>query len=98
MPADLDKDILDTEADIRGKGNPNGYIKRGLLTHVLLAACAPEEEARETNRRGDFTAALLGTLRSTGAEHMTYKRCIHLLPKLARYAFYTADSIQAAYY
>ncbi|KAJ6535024.1 caspase domain-containing protein [Mycena capillaripes] len=55
---------------------------RGLASHVLLAACMPNQIAREKSGRGVFTQELLRLLRAIGADKFTYKEIIERLPEL----------------
>ncbi|KAI0314212.1 hypothetical protein OF83DRAFT_464470 [Amylostereum chailletii] len=53
---------------------PMDWTHKGLSSHVLLAACAPEEFAREKNERGVFTVALLKAFRADS--NITYSQLI----------------------
>ncbi|KAH9834619.1 caspase domain-containing protein [Rhodofomes roseus] len=61
----------------------SGFLRRGLRSHVLLAACGSKEVAMEEQRRGVFTVALLRTLSTVGAHQVTYRdllRQMYALP------------------
>lgn len=68
IPADLDRDIWGGRA---GKISP-GFAHHGLRSHVLLAACGEKELAYEYEGRGQFTTALLETLKSCAIDDITY--------------------------
>ncbi|KAJ1301206.1 hypothetical protein OPQ81_003616 [Rhizoctonia solani] len=51
-------------------------------SHVLLAACGSREKAWEQDQQGQFTTALLATLKARGVENLTYHNLIVSLPKL----------------
>jgi hypothetical protein len=55
---------------------------RGLGSHVLVAACNETEVAREEDRRGRFTGALLELLKQEGRlETLTYSDILkHIRP------------------
>jgi hypothetical protein len=59
----------------RGGKTAEGYECYGFASHVLLAACKTEENAREADRRGLFTSALLKVLRDIYS-HNTYSYSI----------------------
>lgn len=59
IPDDLDRDIWRGRAD----EIPAGFSHHGLRSHVLLAACRETEIAYERDRQGQFTSALLRTLK-----------------------------------
>jgi hypothetical protein len=59
-----------------------GSFSRSLGSFVFLAACSAREEAKETNGRGRFTAALLDTLSDVGADKVTYTDLIQRFPIL----------------
>ncbi|PVF91812.1 hypothetical protein CPB86DRAFT_279897 [Serendipita vermifera] len=79
IPEDLDQDILKiyrtTEAPKESEFHENA-------SHVLLAACAPEQMAMEIGDRGVFTQALLCTLKAIGFQNLTYDILIRRLPLL----------------
>ena len=81
IPSDHDKSIWGGESS-RGTYIPTGFLKSGLSSHVLLAACSAKEFAKEENGRGRFTTALLATLSDVGADKVTYTDLIHRLPIL----------------
>jgi hypothetical protein len=76
---DLDKDIW---GGIRGTSIAAGFLKSGLRSHVLLAACGADEEAKEENGRGYFTKRLLDTLEAVGADKVTYADLIQRIPSI----------------
>jgi hypothetical protein len=78
---DHDKTILDGGASM-GTHIPVGFLKSGLSSHMLLAACSAREVAVEENGRGRFTTALLATLSNVGADNVTYTDLIQRLPIL----------------
>lgn len=55
---------------------------QGLASHVLLAACNPQQQAHEKNGRGAFTLALTKLLRSANLENLTYADIIKRLPEI----------------
>jgi len=71
LPKDLDRDIRSTSL-ARGARPAKGFLAGALDTHVLLAACSSGEVAREYNKQGLFTAALLERLRKTPVHDLTY--------------------------
>ncbi|KAH6909146.1 caspase domain-containing protein [Coprinopsis sp. MPI-PUGE-AT-0042] len=73
IPRDDDPEMR-VVAGTRGIKVANGFTQHGIRSHVLLAACSANEEAREdaSERRGRFTVALLKLLRNTGAEQLVY--------------------------
>ncbi len=81
VPKDLDKEICQSSRT-RATKVSTGFLYTGLRSHVLLAACAPQEKAREDNGRGAFTQALLKTLRSLGTERLSYSDLVARLPRL----------------
>jgi len=86
IPAQLDIELLNGISRARGLGFPSGNHHQGLDTHVLLAACAPHEQAWEhfAQDRGYFTTELLRVLRNTGDEVLTYERLIGTIPTRSR--------------
>ncbi|KAJ2933868.1 hypothetical protein H1R20_g3229, partial [Candolleomyces eurysporus] len=77
IPPNLDEDLFDND-NARGAGIRYKFRHHGLSSHVLLAACAPNEEAREHGTSGAFTRALLKVLDkdSVNTAEMTYKDLI----------------------
>ncbi|KAH6911920.1 caspase domain-containing protein [Coprinopsis sp. MPI-PUGE-AT-0042] len=84
IPPDLDNDLF--PATVRS-ANPQAALPKfrhqGMKSHVLLAACKPEEVAHEEEAQGRFTRELLVTLRSLDIKSVTYLeliRCLKPLP------------------
>ena len=71
-------DELRLDLDLQELSAPFGRIAtrfgvRGLGSHVLIAACQEKETAKEDNKQGRFTAALLDLLKKEGRlETLTY--------------------------
>jgi hypothetical protein len=83
IQSDIDPDILGDAVNDRATVIPNGFLKHGLRSHILLAACNEVETAKEEQSRGLFTVALLETLKAVGAHELTYRdvmQRIHTLP------------------
>ncbi|KAF8548558.1 hypothetical protein OG21DRAFT_1422872 [Imleria badia] len=68
IPEDLDQDIW---GDRAGKIHPK-FAYHGLRSHVLLAACGEKERAFEHEGRGQFTTAILETLKNRAIDDITY--------------------------
>ncbi|KIM25362.1 hypothetical protein M408DRAFT_26347 [Serendipita vermifera MAFF 305830] len=81
IPPNLDSDIWGGQ---RGTTIEPKFLKSGLSSHVLLAACGSQETAKENLNRtgGVFTTALLDTLVSVGVDKLTYTELIQRLPTL----------------
>ncbi|KAG8734608.1 hypothetical protein FRC10_011615 [Ceratobasidium sp. 414] len=84
LPVDIDLDILPKRSEKRHAVVAQGFVYQELRNHVLLAACGSEELAYETDGMGDFTSALLKTLKQYGADRTTYKGCIQRFPILQK--------------
>ena len=75
VPSNLDKDIWESSESMglgRGTEVHSGFARKGLRSHVLLAACRSQELAYERTSRGLFTVALLKTLMDIGIGKLTY--------------------------
>jgi hypothetical protein len=59
-----------------------GFLRSGLNSHVLLAACGAKEKAREEMGRGVFTKAFLEVLTNIGADKITYSDLLERMPAL----------------
>ncbi|KAG8679082.1 hypothetical protein FRC09_019273 [Ceratobasidium sp. 395] len=94
LPADVDQELFQTATQTRHAFISKGFANQDLRSHVLLAACGSEELAYETDGIGDFTAALLKTLKQFGADKTTYKGCIERLPTLLRSVEYIVHSLR----
>jgi len=82
VPSDLDKNLWWHEG-ARGPSIAPRFAQSGLLSHTILAACGARELAQEDNtRRGVFTKALLTTLRTVGADKVTYRDILTRMPAL----------------
>lgn len=70
--------------DSRGIPYTTAFANSGLQSHVLLAACSPEQSAYEDcgTREGRFTSAFLNVLEVAGTDTMTYSELIRRLDKL----------------
>ncbi|THU91191.1 hypothetical protein K435DRAFT_909329, partial [Dendrothele bispora CBS 962.96] len=66
----------------RASSIAKGSENYGLLSHVLLSACLPEQESKEIQGSGIFTSALLTLLREYGVDKLTYQEVIAHLPVL----------------
>ena len=73
VPPSVDEAVWDKLPEDRALDVVSGFAKYGLSSHVLLAACREGEKAREENRRGKFTGALLHVLRQVETHKLTYK-------------------------
>lgn len=67
-----------------------GFLRSDLRSHVLLAACGAEETAKENRvtMRGEFTKAFLETIKTIGADQVTYTDLIQRIPQLPECAYY----------
>ena len=93
VPSDLDKDIWSVFESSskprsleRGTKVHSGFARKGLRSHILLAACRSHELAyeRTTRSRGVFTMALLETLIDVGIDKLTYATLFsHWMPPLS---------------
>ncbi|KAI9567999.1 caspase domain-containing protein [Boletus coccyginus] len=72
IPDKLDQDIWRARS---GKINP-GFASHGLQSHVLLAACGENELAYEYDGHGQFTTALLETLKTWAIDDLTYNEVL----------------------
>ena len=82
VPSNLDQNIWSVfeSSDVRQRGVVvhSDFARKGLRSHVLLAACRPQELAYERTSRGVFTVALLETLVKFGIDKLTYATLFHL--------------------
>jgi hypothetical protein len=92
IPDDLDDDIVRaasthvlTASSTRGARVLNKFRHHGLRSHVLLAACAPDEPALEHKTSGAFTGALLKALHGVNTAELTYEGLIERMDKLKTY-------------
>ena len=86
VPSNLDQDIWgDSECLERGTEVHSGFARKGLRSHVLLAACHSQESAYERTSRGVFTVALLETLMhpNIGIDKLTYATLLDQIPPLS---------------
>lgn len=83
LPADLDKNILSESSNgNRGVSVPHNFRHHGLRSHILLAACAPHEVAREEKEAGHFTRVLLKALSGVSTTEITYEDLLQRMDKL----------------
>ncbi|EDR13903.1 uncharacterized protein LACBIDRAFT_321574 [Laccaria bicolor S238N-H82] len=82
IPKDLDRDIWSTASGSRGSSTAPEYTRSGLANHVLLAACTQKEKARDAVNGGPFTQAFLPTLKSVGADKLTYASLLERMDKI----------------
>ncbi|KAF8970573.1 caspase domain-containing protein [Flammula alnicola] len=78
---DLDKDIWDA-AGMRAAAIPPRFGHVGVKSYVFLSACSSEEFAKEVDRRGCFSSALLKLLREVGPHSIKYSEIIPRLEKI----------------
>jgi hypothetical protein len=69
---DVDRNIWGAPAASRSASVAPGFLRAGLNSHVLLAACGARELAMEVQGRGVFTKAFLEVLTTVGAGSLTY--------------------------
>jgi hypothetical protein len=82
VPSDIDQDIWSDFVE-RGVEIPSGFVRKGLRSHVLLAACHSEKSAYERTSRGLFTVALIDTLADIGIDNLTYTTLLDQMPPLS---------------
>lgn len=95
MPEDLDRPIWENGTIGRGATVASQFLRTGLASHILLAACGSEERAREEAGQGLFTQALLDTLTKAGANKLTYSQLIERLPALPSCVYFSFFSLFA---
>jgi hypothetical protein len=81
LPDDVDQDIF-RRWGARCAAESGPFQRNGVASHVLLAACAANEQAIEEGGRGVFTCALLNTIKDVGYQNLTYAEIIRRLPPL----------------
>lgn len=79
LPADLDKHIWGGK---RATMIPAGFLHYGLQSHVLLAACSAKQGADDSSEGGVFSLELFRTLRSIGADKLTYRDVLYRMSPL----------------
>lgn len=85
IPVDLDRDLWKSHSTNRAKTVPARFSTAGLSSHILLVACGANETAKEENKRGVFTSALLEALKDVGPDKITHKDLIMRIPDLPEY-------------
>lgn len=75
-----------SESGARGVSHSGKFLHAGLSSHVLLAACGEDEEARESEGKGLFTHELIARLRQKGVDVFTYSDLIIDVGRLAKCA------------
>jgi hypothetical protein len=86
-PSDIDQDLLTAETGTRASSTAVGFARKGLNSHVLLAACTQKEQAREQSGRGNFTKAILQTIEAIGADKLTYASLLERMDKIPAYVY-----------
>lgn len=81
-PPDIDHDLLGTHFGARGSRTVPGFARKGLSSHVLLAACNQKEEAQERLGRGRFSKALMHALVDVGVDKLTYASLLDRMDKI----------------
>ncbi|KAF9474959.1 hypothetical protein BDN70DRAFT_884283 [Pholiota conissans] len=79
----LSQEITTIQPAVRSVATSSKYSHRGLGSHILLSACETSEEAKEDNRHGRFSTALLGLLKEVPADTLRYSEIFHH-PKFAK--------------
>ncbi|KAK0215163.1 caspase domain-containing protein [Armillaria nabsnona] len=84
ISAECDTDIVSLERGHSNRETPSSNeVHEGSCaswdTHILLAACARGQEARERDSQGDFTRALLDVLGTVPIFDLTYRSLMHRL-------------------
>ncbi|KAF5326404.1 hypothetical protein D9611_000943 [Ephemerocybe angulata] len=84
VPADLDEGLFSSAGGTRGARVSERFRHHGLRSHVLLAACAQHEEAREEKDSGDFTRVLLKALSGVATTEITYEDLMQRMESLTK--------------
>ena len=84
IPSDLDQDIWGDFDSSKVSKVHSDFARRGLRSHVLLAASRAEELAYERASRGVFTTVILKTLVDIGVDKLTYADLLKRMPHLPR--------------
>ncbi|KAF9477972.1 hypothetical protein BDN70DRAFT_880495 [Pholiota conissans] len=79
----LSQEITTIQPAVRSVATSSKYSHRGLGSHILLSACETIEEAKEDNRHGRFSTALLRLLKTVPADTLRYSEIFHH-PKFAK--------------
>lgn len=83
LSPDVDSSIVNYgNKDARASVIPEGFGRRELRSHVLLAACGARELAWESHGQGEFTHMLLEILRANDITSLTYSGLMHNFPPL----------------
>jgi hypothetical protein len=80
-------DKATTETGARGLRLAKGFATKGMQSHVHLAACSANEQAREDKEtpqmfRGRFTTALLELLKNVQPDQITYADILFKIPRI----------------
>ena len=70
--------------DTRSQQIASGFLDQYSRSHVLLAACGSNELAYESDGHGQFTKALLETLRKPGAVEISFIELMKQIPRLKK--------------
>jgi hypothetical protein len=89
IPADLDLNIWVKSESGRGTIYEPGFLRKGLWSHVFLAACSANGKAFEDkeNKRGEFTHALFSLLKTTSDDSLTYAELLDRIKPIKRQFF-----------
>ena len=87
IPVGLDQGIWCGSANDRKAKITSGFLRRGMQSHVLLAACGAHELALEDQGRGVFTQALLFLLTGVGADKIRYRDVLEMIYDLPAYVW-----------
>ncbi|KAJ2917516.1 hypothetical protein MD484_g2898, partial [Candolleomyces efflorescens] len=83
IPGDMDEDLM--TVGVRGFSVHDRFRHAGCRSHVLLAACAPDETAYEDAHSGVFTRGLLNALEAVDLSQTTNIGLLQQLTDLPRF-------------